>query len=91
MASINSNITIAAGTTAKAAGIDPKKPQRKEALRTPAKLGEEYQKFIQQAMAENPDQNTERVKQARELLLNGHFDTPQAAKEAAKKIVEYGI
>jgi len=91
MASINSNVTIAAGAAAKAAGVEPKKPQRKEAARTTVQLGNEYRKLVQKAMIENPGHHTEVVKQARELLLNGHFDTPQAAREAAQKIIEYGI
>jgi hypothetical protein len=91
MTSINSNITIAVGTAAKAAGVEPKKAQRKETLRSTVQLGDEYRKIVQKAMDENPDQHAELVKQARELLLSGHFDTPQAARDAAKKIIEYGI
>lgn len=91
MTSINSNITIAAGMAASAAGMDPKKAQRKGPSRTTVQLGAEYRRIIEKAMAEDPDNHTELVKQAREMLLNGHFDTPQMARQAAERIIEQGI
>lgn len=91
MTSINSNIMIAAGTAAKAAGADPKKTQRKEPTRSTVQFGLEYKRIVEKALVENPEDHTERVKHARELLLNGHFDTPQMARQAAQKIIEQGI
>jgi hypothetical protein len=54
-------------------------------------FGLEYKRIVEKALVENPEDHTERVKQARELLLNGHFDTPQMARQAAQKIIEQGI
>jgi len=91
MTSINSNIAITAAMASKAAGADPKKAQRREPVRSTVQLGAEYRKIVEKAIRENPEDDTEVVKQARELLLTGHFDTPQMARQAAAKIIEQGI
>lgn len=91
MTSINPNITIIAGVAASTSGLDPKKAQRKDSPRSVAHFGSEYRRIIEKALNEEPANHAEIVKDARELLLSGHFDSPQTARQAAERIIEEGI
>jgi hypothetical protein len=91
MTLINPNQAIVAGEAVKAARRESQPSRRKEALEQTVQLGREYTEVVKKAQQGNPDNYPETVQQAKELLLKGHFDTEQAAREAAQNIVEYGI
>ncbi len=91
MSSINPNMAIVAGTAAKAAKPESRQDRKKDVKGKTVQLGQEYTRIVQKAQRENPDNQPETVQQAKELLSKGHFDTQQAAYEAAQKIVDYGI
>jgi len=91
MTFINSNQVIVAGEAAKVARRESRPSRRKEALEQTVQLGREYTDVVKKAQQGNSDNHPQMVQQARELLLKGHFDTDQAAREAAQNIVEYGI
>ena len=91
MTSINPNMAIVAGEAAKASKSESQKSRKKNAAQQSVQLGQEYTRIVQKAQRENPDNHAETIQETRELLSKGHFDTHQAAREAAQKIVEYGI
>jgi phosphoribosylaminoimidazole carboxylase (NCAIR synthetase) len=91
MTLINPNQAIAAGEAVKVARRDSRPSRRKEALEQTVQLGREYSDVVKKAQQDNSDSYPQTVQQARELLLKGHFDTDQAAREAAQNIAEYGI
>ena len=91
MSSINPDIAIAAQTAAKTTKSESRRDQQKKVREKPVQLGEEYTSIVQKAQRENPDNYPQTVQEARELLSKGHFDTHEAAREAAQKIVDYGI
>jgi hypothetical protein len=91
MTFIDPNQVIAAGEVVKVARRESRASRRKEALEQTVQLGREYTEVVKKAQQENPDNSPETVQRVRELLLKGHFDTDQAARQAAQNIVEYGI
>jgi hypothetical protein len=91
MTFINPNQAIVAGEAVKAAKSESRPSRRKEALEQTVQLGREYSDVVKKAQQGNPDNSPGTVEQARELLLKGHFDTDQAAREAAQNIIDYGI
>lgn len=91
MTLINPNQAIVAGEAVKVARRESRPSRRKEALEQTVQLGREYTEVVKKAQQENPDNSPQTVQQAKELLVKGHFDTEQAARQAAQNIVEYGI
>jgi hypothetical protein len=91
MTFINPNVAILAGAAAKAAKPESPKSRQKNATEKTTQLGREYVQIVQRAQSENPDNHPETIQQTKELLLKGHFDTAEAAREAAEKIADYGI
>lgn len=49
-----------------------------------------YASLIDKAM-QAPQDDAQRVQQARELFLSGQLETPENIREAAENIVKYGI
>jgi hypothetical protein len=90
MTFINPNQAILAGEAIKSAKSE-RTNRRKETPAQAVQLGRDYADVVTKAQQGNPDKHPETVQQAKELLLQGHFDTDQAAREAAQNIVEYGI
>jgi type II secretory pathway pseudopilin PulG len=91
MTSFDPNVSIVAGAAIQSAKPQTRQTRRKNASERAVQLGREYVEIVQKAQQEQPDNHSEIVRQAKELFLSGHFDTYQAAREAAQKIVEYGI
>jgi hypothetical protein len=91
MTSFDPNIGIIAGVTIQSAKPQTRKTRRKSVSERAVRSGREYAEIVQKAQQEQPDNHAEIVRQAKELFLSGHFDTYQAAREAAQKIIEYGI
>jgi hypothetical protein len=91
MTFIDPNQAIAAGEAVRVARRESRPSRRKEALEQTVQLGREYADVVKNAQQENPENYPKTVQQAKELLLKGHFDTDQAARQAAQNIVEYGI
>ena len=91
MTSFDPNVGIIAGVTVQSAKPQTRQTRRKNASERAVRLGREYAEIVEKAQQEQPDNHSEIVRQAKELFLSGHFDTYQAAREAAQKIVEYGI
>jgi hypothetical protein len=87
----NPDVSIVAGVVAHSAKSPTRPTRRKNASDPTVRLGQEYSDIVQKAQQGQSDNHSEIVRQARELFLSGHFDTHQAAREAAQKIVEYGI
>jgi hypothetical protein len=88
---INPNQAIVAGEVIKAGKPESRRSRRKETLEQTVQLGRDYADAVKKAQQENPDNHPQTVQQAKKLLLQGHFDSDQAAREAAQNIVEYGI
>ncbi len=91
MTYIDPTITIAAGAAAKVATPESKRSKRKDAETPAVDLGQDYKRIIEKALQDNPDMDQGLIQEVRELMLSGQLDTPQAARQAAKKIIEYGI
>jgi len=90
MTFINPNQAILAGEVVKSTKSE-RTNRRKETPVQSVQLGRDYADVVTKAQQGNPDNYPETVQQAKELLLQGHFDTDQAAREAAQNIVDYGI
>jgi hypothetical protein len=91
MTFINPNAAIIAGEAVKAAKSEGRQGREKKVTEKTVQLGHDYAQVVQKAQKENSDNHPEMVQQARELLSKGHFDTREAAQEAAQKMVDYGI
>lgn len=91
MTFINPNIAIVAGAAVRSATSETRQNRRKGALEQTVQLGREYVEIVRRAQKENPEDRPEIIQWVKELLLKGHFDSRQAAREAAQKIVEYGV
>lgn len=91
MSSINPDIAIAAGMAAKTAKSESRQDRQKKVSEKTVQLRQEYASIVQKSLAGNPDNYPQTVQEARDLLSKGHFDTHEAAREAAQKIVDYGI
>jgi len=57
---------------------------------TDASLQVDFATFIDRAN-QTPQQNTEAVRQAQQLLLAGRLDSPQNIRKAAENIAKFGI
>lgn len=91
MTFINPNQAIAASEAVKTAKAESRPSRRKEKPEQAVQLGRDYTDIVKKAQQGSRDNSPETVQQAKELLLQGQFDTDQAAREAAKNMVEYGI
>jgi hypothetical protein len=87
----NSDVSIIVGVAAQSANPQTRPSRRKSISDSIIRLGQEYVGFVRKAQQEQSDNHSEIVREARELFLSGHFDSHEAMREAAQKIVEYGI
>ena len=69
--------------------------------RKPLRLGSEVTKAdallqtsyesVAEAVKQEPIEDTNKIEQARQLLLSGELDSPENILKAAKNILEYGV